>query len=116
MHGLQVLEFMQCTDLKPLRDCGQEHSHQFLKQGHLKPWPNSQAVEAAVAAAIQRERMEFSASLARVNHNIGMSNGSLNPGDPVHLRPPIASAPGFCGSPALPAEASAFTSFCEREQ
>ena len=86
-----------------------ENSHRFLKQGHLKPWPEPRAVEAAVAAAIQRERMRFSARLASVPRNIGLSSGSLNPNNPVHLHHPTASAPGICGSTALPAVASAFS-------
>ena len=113
MHALQVLEIMECTVLKPVRDCEQEPSHHFVKQGHFKSWPKPQAVEAAVAAAIQRERMEFSALIASVSRYIGLSSGSLNPGSPVHLRPPTASAPGIRGSTALLAVASAFFLFQE---
>ena len=48
-----------------------------------------------MAAAIQRERMRFSALIAGVSRNIGLSSSSLNPGNPVHPRPPNASAPGW---------------------
>ena len=82
---------MKCTVLKPVRDCEQEPSHHFLKHTHLKPRPQSQAVEEAVAAAIQHERMDYSARLASYSRNIGLSSGSLNPGNPMHLRPPGAS-------------------------
>ena len=99
---------MECTVLKPVTDCEQDPSHHFLIQNHLKPWLISQAVKAA-AAAIQHECMDFSARLASISCNIGPSSGSLTPGNPMHLRPPTASAPGICGSTALPAVASAFS-------
>ena len=99
---------MECTILKPVRNCGQELSHHFLKRNHMSSWPESQAVEAAAAAATQRERMNFSARLASLSRNVGMSSGSLNPENPVHLRPLTACVQGICGSTAQPVHPSDF--------
>ena len=70
--------------------------HCPTRQGHLKPWPKSQTVQAAVAAAIQRERKKFSAVIASVSRNVSLPSGSLDPGNPARLGPPTASAPGIC--------------------
>ena len=75
--SLQVLGYMECNVIKPIRDSEQELSHHNFKQGHLVPWLKPQAVEEveelqqqvcalqhALAAAEERHRREKAAAAA----------------------------------------------------